>query len=50
MTALSSPYAIVTRVTELKVRMYCFLGRGQKDPYVIVPANDKDVFRTEYGK
>ncbi|KAM7455133.1 hypothetical protein BLSTO_04113 [Blastocystis sp. subtype 1] len=40
--------AYMTRVTELKVRMYCFLGDDQEDPYVIVPANDKDLFKTEY--
>lgn len=30
--------------------IFDFLGRGQKDPHVIVPSNDNDVFRTEYGK
>ena len=48
MTALFAPYAIVDRVLDLKILIFNFLGDDQKDPYVIVPANDKDVFRTEY--
>lgn len=28
--------------------VFDFLGDGQEDPYVIVPANDKDLFMTEY--
>ena len=49
-TAFFAPYAIVDRVLDLKILIFDFLGVGQEDPYVIVPSNDNDVFRTEYGK
>ena len=50
MTALFSLYVVVDRVLDLKIMIFDFLGVGQKDPHVIVPSNDNDVFRTEYGK
>ena len=50
MTALFSLYVVVCQVQYLKIMIFDFLGRGQKDPHVILPHDTKSVIETQYNK
>ena len=51
-TALFSLYAVVRQVQYLKILIFDFLGRGQKDPnpHVILPRDTKSAIETNYNK